>query len=177
MVFYHFEWFERVCMSCCHSRALENMLQICHFRGSSGAVDFKAISWGSLCKNRAVAMYMLDILWYLSWFLIIFSHLRAFTLSCSHSRALQDMLQIAISEGPVDFKIGSPGLLWTNKASLLHLLDILRYLVWFLLTILSDKLSFNRSVAMGKQTLLRSFQAWNFTKPDSLLRLILAQWH
>ena len=45
-------------------------------------------------------------------------------MSCCDSRALQDMQQIAILEGPMDFKIVSQGLLCINRASLLHLLDI-----------------------------------------------------
>ena len=58
MVLNYFESFERVYMSFCDSRALQDMQQIAI---SEGPVDLKIVSQGSLCINRASLLHPLDI--------------------------------------------------------------------------------------------------------------------
>ena len=68
-------------------------------------------------------------------------------MSCCHSRTLRKMLQIAISEGPADFKIVSRSSTSKKRAFSMYLLYIFWYLA-SLLTILSDLRGFTYLVVI-----------------------------
>ena len=76
MVFDYFEWFQKCCLICHHTRDPQSMPQIQFLRVSA----FRMISTGSLWNNWAFWVDEIYFSWYLAWFRINLSDLRRLTL-------------------------------------------------------------------------------------------------